>query len=271
MARSGKPIAHAIADTAAVGARWVLALDPILTRDLLAGKADALSDWAHIQQYLRFYEEHADWRSWPPFAELTMVQDPASGALVSGNLLDMLSVMNTPVRAVPSRELTSATLRGSRLTVTIHPQEYTEEQQQLITAFAAKGGKVVKGEPGFRMPPMRDGRITFDKEDYRKLEAIWPELHLAIMRKNFGVRMFNVAGTLSYLQRSPDGKRTILHLLNFTDYPVENITAFVQGKYQSARLLSPGEPPQEVTLYDAPEGTGVEIERLGLFGAVVLE
>ncbi|MBI4905448.1 MAG: hypothetical protein HY820_17575 [Acidobacteria bacterium] len=262
--------AHAIADAASVGARWVVALDSAFAKELLGGDARASADWRTIQVYLRFYETHAEWRGWPAYAELTMIQDASSGALISGNLLDMLSVMNTPVRAVPSRELSSATLRGSKLTVTIHPQEYTEEQRALIASFAANGGKVVKGDAGFRMPPMRDGRITFDKEDYRKLEAIWPELHLAIMRKNFGVRMFNVAGTLSYLQRSPDGRRTVLQLVNFTDYPVEAVTAFVQGKYKTARLLSP-DGPSEVTIYDAPEGTGVEIERLGLFGAVVLE
>jgi len=104
------------------------------------------------------------------------------------------------------------------------------------------------------------------------LEKIWPELQVAVQRKNFGVRMFNVSGTLSYLLKSPDGgSKALLHLVNYTGYPVENLTAFVQGKYKLATLHSPGVAPRKLDVYDSPEGTGVEIEQMGAAAAVVLE
>ena len=90
------------------------------------------------------------------------------------------------------------------------------------------------------------------------------------MRKNFGARLFNVTGTLTYLQASPDGRRLVLHLINYTDFPVESITAFVQGKFQSATLYQPGVSPKKLTVYDATEGTGIEIDSLGVSGAVVV-
>ena len=139
----------------------------------------------------------------------------------------------------------------------------------LMERFAAQGGKVVTGPKAWKMPATTNGRITFDKAQYKELEAIWPELHLAVQRKNFGVRMFNVTGVLSYLLR--DDTRVVLHLVNYTDYPVENITAFVQGKYRTAKFLTPDGKTHKVTIYDAPDGTAVEIENLGVCGAIVLE
>jgi hypothetical protein len=121
------------------------------------------------------------------------------------------------------------------------------------------------------MPVPGGEQITFDKQQYKELEAIWPELHLAVQRKNLGVRMFNVTGTLSYLLRGASGKPVTLELVNFTDYAVEAVTAFVQGKYRKAVLYEPGAKPRELATYEAPEGTGVEIDRLGVCAAVVLE
>lgn len=262
---------QAIADAAANAAHWVLALDSKLQRRLLDRDPAALKDWQQINTYLRFYEDHKEWRAFRPFSEVALVQDGASGALVTGNLLDMLAVMNTPVKPVQPRELTASQLDGTRLTIAIHPQAYTPEQQALITRFSEQGGKLVSGPKDWKMPEPSDGQFTFDKRQYKQLEAIWPELHLAVQRKNFGVRMFNVTGTLTYLQRSPDGKQVALHLVNYTDYPVESITAFVQGKYKRARLITPENAPRELTVYDAPEGTGVEIEKLGLCGVIILE
>lgn len=262
---------QAIADAASVGARWVITLDGEFAEALLARDEATIAEWKKIGAHLRFYEERREWRNWPPHAAATLVQDSTSGALITGNLLDMLSVMNTPVRAVPARTLTDASLAGSRLTITVHPQDYTPDQMALIRGFAAKGGKIVKGPDGFRMPDAVGERITFTKEEYSKLEAIWPELHLAVQRKNFGVRMFNVNGTLTYLQKSPDEKKRVLHLVNFTDFPVDAITAFVEGTYRKARLYTPEGPPRDLSLYSAPEGTAVEIDKVWVCGIVVLE
>jgi hypothetical protein len=181
----------------------------------------------------------------------------------------MLSVMNTPVRAVPSRELRAESIAGTKVAVTVNSAAYTAEQQALIASYARRGGKVVSGPDGWKMPDASPGRITFDKSQYKDLEAIWPELHMAVQRKNFGVRMFNVTGVLSYLLR--DDSHVVLQLINYTDYPVENITAFVQGTYSSARLVTPDGASRLLTSYQAPDGTAVEIDRLEVCAAVLLE
>jgi hypothetical protein len=262
---------QAIADAAQSGARWAIALDSRFQKRLLAREPAALASWKRIVLQSNFYADNRGWRRWQTRSQLSLLQDTDSGALITGNLLDMLAVMNTPVRAVPSRRLNASQIDGARVVVAIHPQAYTPEQKALIARFAAGGGKVVSGPDSWRMPaPDRDG-ITFDKKHYKLLEAIWPELHLAIQRKNFGARLFNVTGTLSFLLQSPDGGKALLHLVNYTDYPVEAITAFVQGKYRKATLLTAESAPRALSLYDAPEGTAVEVDKLGVSGAILLE
>ncbi len=249
-------VLQAVAEAGVMGARWVIAVNP------------TSPEWSRVLEYAAFYELHAEWRTWKPRSQLAIVQDAASGALVTGNLLDMLSVMNTPVRAVPSRELSAAALDDTRVAVTLDPRAYSEQQRALLAKF---GGRVIAGPKDWRMPLPDGERIVFDRKEYAQLEAIWPELQLAVARKNFGVRLFNVTGVLSDLRVSPDGKRTLLQLVNYTDYAVENVTAFVQGKFRRATLHAPGAAPRAVAVFDAPDGTGMEIETLGVAAAVVLE
>ncbi|MBL8174124.1 MAG: hypothetical protein JNK48_05605 [Bryobacterales bacterium] len=247
--------AQAVADAAAAGARWVLAFDAKFP----------VEEWKRVFEVVRFYEAHGEWRRMKPWAEVAIVQDEANGGLVTGSLLDMLAVMNTPVRAVPGRELSAVSMAGTKVTVTVDERAYTAAQRE---AIARHGGKVVSGPAGWKMPEVGEGRITFDRAQYKELEAIWPELHQAVQRKNFGVRMFNVAGVLTYLLR--DERGVVLEAVNYTDYAVENITAFVQGKYGSAEWVEPGSAPRKLRTYEAPDGTAVEIERVGVCGAVVL-
>jgi hypothetical protein len=268
---TGTDYLRAIADAAAVGARWVLTLDPKFFARLESGDTGARADWVRIQEHLRFYERHRDWREWRTWSELALLQDIESGALVTGNLMDMLAVMNTPVRAMPSRALNGAALDGTKVAIVVNPQAYTQAQQELIRRFAESGGKVVTGPPGWKMPVPEGAKITFDREHYKAIEAIWPELHSAVNRKNFAARLFNVSGTLSYLQFSPERKRALLNLVNYTDYPVDSITAFVQGRYRRATLYAPGQEPVRLNVYDAPEGTGVEITAVASCAAILLE
>ncbi len=69
----------------------------------------------------------------------------------------------------------------------------------------------------------------------------------------------------------PDGRQHVLHLVNFTSYPAENITVHLAEKYGRARLFSPEAPPSELKLEETEEGAGVEIERVATCAALLLE
>jgi len=262
---------QAIGDAAIVGARWVVALDADFEKRLLEREEAAIKDWKRIGDHLRFFEEHKEWRTFEPFAQLAIVQDVDSGGLISGGILDMITVKHTPVRPVPGRKLDDGKMAGSKMAVNVDPAALPDSQKEVLRRFTRGGGTLLTAPPGWRFPPQRANQITLDKEDIEKLDTIWKEVNSMTGRRNLGARLFNVASMLSNLSGPAAGKPLVLQLVNYSDYPVENITAHVIGNFTKAQLLEPGAPPRKVNVYENEEGTGIEIDKVSSLAAVVLE
>ena len=90
-------------------------------------------------------------------------------------------------------------------------------------------------------------------------------------RRNLGARLFNVSSMLSNLLQSSDGKKTVLHLVNYSDFPAEAVTVHLLGKFQSAKLYSPDSPVKTIPVYNNEEGTGIDIDKIGVSATLVLE
>jgi hypothetical protein len=262
---------QAIADAAIAGARWVLAFDGDFTRRLLEGEAMALRDWKRIAAELRYFESHREWAGLASAGQLALVEDTGSGALMSGGVLDMIAAKHTPVRPVPGSKLSDDRMKGAKLAVNVDPAGLNAEQKEVLRRFARAGGTLLSGPPGWNFPSASGDAITLSKEDTDKLDGIWREMNAVTGRRNLGVRLFNVSSMLSNLLAAPDGKQVVLHLVNYSNYPVEAITAHVLGSFQKAALYRPEGPPQPLKPFPVEEGTGVEIDRLAVVGTVVLE
>jgi len=75
---------------------------------------------------------------------------------------------------------------------------------------------------------------------------------------------------LSNLKMVPGEKRLVLHLLNYTDYPVESISIHMRDKFKSARLLTPdGEMKADV--YDVDDATGIDIAKVTDAAILIVE
>jgi hypothetical protein len=253
----------AIADAAVAGARWVLALDPDFTRRLLAREPRALTDWQTLAAALRFFETHRPWTRLPPAGTLAVVQDTASGALISGGLLDMIGARHTPARPIPTRLLDAAQLAGARVIVNIEPSSVPETRRPLLTGFETAGNTVIAPPDEFRFPAMPGFQLSLDKldkSDHDQLDALWQRITRAIGRRNLGARVFNAPGVLSHLVGESEGNRRVLFLVNYTDYQAESITVWLPGRFTKARLHLPGGQIQELEPYRVEEGWGVDIE-----------
>jgi hypothetical protein len=261
----------AIGDAGMTGARWVLDFDDEFARGLTKGDASALKNWALIVQHVKFYEDHKEWREFSMRSTLALVEDPASGALISGGVLDMMATKHTPVRPVPARTLDGKSLVHSTMAVNVDPELLTANQKEALKTFTKAGGTLLTGPPGWRFPSLRADQITLDKKDLETLDSIWKELNTLTGRDNLGARLFNVGSMLSNLLESPDGKQVVLQLVNYSDYDVADITVHVLGKFKRAKLLRPGTGPQTLEVYDVEEGTGVDVPALGALGTLILE
>lgn len=261
---------QAIADAGAAGAQWVISLDEDFAQRLQAGDSSALRDWRRIVEVAKHFDSHPEWRSLAAAGQFAVVLDATAGAFVSGGVLDMVATRHTPVRPVPLSRLSGDRLEGAKVAVNIDPEVLTEEQKQILRRFAASGGTLLNAPPGWRFSTPA-GALTLSKEDLEKLDSIWREVNSVTGRRNFGARLFNVSSMLSNLVAPAGGKQLVLHLVNYSNYPVEDITAHLLGKYSKATLYAPGAPPTALTMYPVEEGTGLEIPRLGVTGTVVIE
>ncbi len=260
---------QAIGDAAMTGARWVVSIDADFQKRLLTGDARALADWKRMMQALAFYEQHKDWRTAQAAGKLALIEDATSGALLSGGVLDMIAVKHTPVRAIPNPNLSGKAMAGSNMAVNVDPESLTDAQKEALKAFTRAGGTLLTGPPGWKFPVPRPGQITLEKADLEKLDQIWKELNAMTGRRNLGVRLFNVSSMLSNLVETHDGT-VVLHLINYSDFPVENVTVHVLGQYKAATLFRPDGPPSTIQGYEVEDGTGFDIDQIGALGALVL-
>jgi hypothetical protein len=262
---------QAIGDAHMSGGRWVLAFEEDFWRRLLARNGKALEGWKRINGLLAFLETHKEWRAWRPAGQMAVIQDIPSGVLLSGGVLDMVVVKHTPVRPVPYGRISADSFEGAKLAVNVDPAALNEAQKAVVKGFTSGGGTVLSAPPGWRFPPLRPGQITLDKQDVGKLDEIWRELNWVTGRRNLGARLFNVSSMLSNLLTSPDGKRLLLYLVNYSNYPAEAVTVHLLGKWNAAVLHAPGVKPAVLAPYAVEEGTGIDVEFVNSVAALVIE
>ena len=269
---TGERYLAAISDAAMAGARWIVALDSDFTARL--GRADpaAVKDWRAMGRVLEFFESHGAWRTLQPYGKLAVVQDH-DDALLSGGILDMIAAKHTPIRAIPGQRLTADSLEGTSMAVDVDANALTPAQREILKNFARAGNTVLTAPPGWKgQSALAGDQITLDKAELDRLNDIWHDVQTMTNRKNLGVRLFNVSSMLSNLLATGDGKQVVVELVNYSEYPIENITVQLLGTFKHAQLLTPGSAPKNLEVYATDEGgTGVDIDRIGECGALLLE
>jgi len=262
----------AISDAEMAGARWVVALDDDFSVRLERGDPAAIKDWRAMAQVLQFFEGHAEWRALEPYGKLAVVQD-REDALLSGGILDMIGAKHTPLRAIPGQRLTPDALQGATMAVDVDADALTPEQREMLKSFARAGNTVLTAPPGWKgQSAMKDDQITLDKAELDRLNDIWHDVQTMTGRKNLGARLFNVASMLSNVLSTPDGKQVVVELVNYSSYPIDNITVQVLGTFKHAHLLTPDGAEKNLEVYVTDEGgTGVDIEKVSACATVRLD
>lgn len=261
---------QAVADAAMAGARWVVTLDSAYWALLRRREPKALEGWGKIQSVLRFYEENREARQWADHSGLAVLQDAASGALISGSILDMIAAKHIPATIVTPAGLLREKPDDVRLLLNIDPAALSEQQREAVRAVARRGATVLSGPPAWKLALPPPETITFTEAAIKQLDEIWREINGVIGRRNFAVRLFGAPSTLSNLKAAPGHSRMALFLVNYSDYPVEAITLQLLGKFQSAELLTPRQR-RKLEIYDIEDGVGVDLDKLEDVAILLLE
>jgi hypothetical protein len=263
---------QAIADAESAGAHWVIALDEDTSQRLLSGDAKALDLWRKMGELLRFYASHPEWRAMRPFSTLALLEDANSGAYLAGGIMDMLAAKHTTVRPVALRSMQPASMANATLAVNVDPAALTPTQQDALRAWTRAGNTLLTAPPGWKMPMPDDPKqISLNREQIARLGDIWRELNSLIGSRNPGGKVYNAPGAISNVIAAAVGRPVVVHLVNYTNYPMEDVTVRFTGRFSSAKLLAPGQPARDLEIFEEDGVTEITIPRFAVVAAVVME
>jgi hypothetical protein len=262
---------QAVADSAMSGARWVVAFDSDFVARLHDREEQAMADWRAINEVLLYFEQHPEWRVMREYGKLVLVQDPANGGLVSGGILDMIAVKRMPLRVVPRQLLTAEALKGASVVVNVDGGALTAEQDRVLHEFARSGGTVLTRPTGWREEGARRNSFTLDKPSLDRLTDLGDEVNSLISPSSFGVRLYNASSMLSNAMVSSDGKTIVVHLVNYSDYPVENVTLMFPSDHRNVTIIAPEGSGRIQDVFQTPDGSGVGVEKVYVCAVIKLE
>lgn len=184
----------------------------------------------------------------------------------------MIGARHTPVLLVPPERLRPEMLTGATMAVDVDAQSLTPEQREVLKAFTRAGGTLLTGPSDWKEgAATQPDQITLDDKQTKRLDDVWHDINSMIGRGNLGVRLFNVSSMLSNLLVSSDGKQELVHLVNYSNYPVESVTVHALGEFHHAYLYTPEAPEKKLEVYKVDEGTGIDIDRVNTSATVRLE
>ena len=276
---SAERYTRAVADAAIAGGRWMVAPDDTLRVGLFRKQAAALETWRRVAGYLKFYEDHAQWREFTPAGLLGVVLDNASrDPDMADEYRNLVARRQVPYRLIERSRLAPESLRGLAAVLAVDLASPTGAERKLLRGFAEAGGLVVVGHGwGGEVPsgqPYAEiatgkGRVAVYADDQPDAEAVSKDL-LDLM-DDPGVRVFNMPSVLTYASQASDGKQLLVQLLNYADYPGQAMTVQAEGGFRTARLYTPEYGAAELTVKQVSGKSEVSIPRLVAAGALLLE
>jgi len=272
---------RAIADAAVAGGRWVISPDPALIAGLWRKRPEALALWRRVASFLRFFEEHADWRAFEPAGPLGIVYDRAGpNAEVSAEILNLVARRRIPYRVIPRRFFDSDSVRNLSAILATDLAPPTGQEREFLRQFAEQGGLVVAGPSWSSTPPTGadhvvsaagKGRVVVYAGDPPDLEAVSRNMLSLLGRNNIGIRLFNAPSVLCGVSSADSGRQLLVQLTNYASTPSEALTVRVTGDYRAARLFAPEAAPADMIPEKLEGAVQVRIRRIPVYAALLLE
>ncbi len=274
--------ARCLADSAVAGGRWIVALDDDLRTGLFRKDPDALATWRNVGDYLKFAEDHAEWRSFAPYGNLGIILDTADHSPeYSNEYLNLVARRQVPYRVIERSQLSPALLASFQAILAADLAPPSEPERKMLQAFAQQGGLIVAG-PSWGDPPkdnvyaevsLGKGRVVVYKDDPPDPEIVARDMLDLLEPEVMGLTAFNVPSVLTYASVSDSGKSALIQLLNYATTPFNSkITLRFNGSFKTAHLFTPEKAPLELEVRVMNDSrTEVTVPGLEIWGALLLE
>lgn len=280
----------ALDEAYAYGARRPLWLADSHAEALAAGATAAVSGWERIMQTVRWQEARRAWAAWPAFARLLVVSDYSGpNEYNASEVLNLSARRNLAFQPVETAQFQPALLQGRRAVLYVDPQPFPAAMAAALRKFVEAGGLLLcMKEPAAALTGLRPsretharfnlfelgkGRVALSKAEWEDQYILAQDTHLMMSRRYDAVRLFN-AGSLTYFHTaSPDGKRWLVHLLNYTGRgAAHQVSLQTWQKVSSASFHTPESAQPRVLPIQRETGQQeVYLPSFGVYCAVELE
>jgi hypothetical protein len=276
---------RAIADTGIWGGRWVVSLDSDLRGGLARSDTKALASWKAIAGAVAFFERHRAWTSLEPLGVVGVVSDFAGpNELTNQEILNLLGRRNLAYRIIEKSAAATASLAGFHALINVDEGAPAPALRRRLLAFVERGGLLMvggawgpEGKPAGMNHPRVDvcrlgkGQIAICKSSPPDPFMIARDVHMLLGRTYDVARFFNLSAYLSYCTASPGQTQELVQIVSFAIRFANDATAWVPGKYASARLWSlDSAGPSTVEMVSENGGTSLYLPPVPVYAGIEL-
>lgn len=278
----------AVADAAAHGGRWILALSDALAAGISGRQPEALETWDRLISTFRFFEEHKGWSALRPEATLGVISDFSGGnEFFSHELLNLSSRANLQYRILTKSRLSAASFRGLKAVIYTDAEPPVPDIQRQVLEFIRSGGLLITGPnwgelpgktvaadyyPEYYRRSLGRGRIAVAKAGFEDPYLTVNDAVLLISHRHDLLRFWNGGAVGGCYTMDKDRKRAVVHLLFYSTSRGSTPTVRVAGRYRSARLWTLNQAtPQNLEMQSQPDAMELYLPQVSQYAAVELE
>lgn len=280
----------ALAEAWAYGARRPVWLAPQAAEGVAAGNPAARQMWEQVKRTVAWTEARLGWKSWRPFARLLIMSDYSGlNEYTATETLILAARRNLAFLPCETARFDAAKLAGMRAVLYVDDAPLPPRTVQALEQFMRGGGLVLalnkpaaafKGvkplgdpHPRFDLYAVGKGRLAVSKGDYDDPYLLAQDTHLLMSRRHDAVRLFNAGSIQWFHLASPDGKRWLINLVNYSRWGSANqVSLQTWQAIKGARIHSP--ETAEPAALEIDKETGhfeVHLPRFAVHASVELE
>jgi hypothetical protein len=247
----------AVCDAEVTGGRWVISFDESVRAGLLADNPAAREILDRAGAAIRFFDKHADWRTFRSLGVLGVVSDFTGDNFdMSGEILNGAARGNLQYRVIWKSQAAAQSFSGLKAILYADKEAPEASLRKKMMDFAEQGGLLIAGpkwgsegtpaDPGFdtqfAVRTYGKGRLAVAKDELGDPFQVAADTQFLVSHANDLVKVYNAASVGSTIVvGSPDSKRELVHVLEFAaGWSGGPRTVWVRKKYRGASLWSIG-------------------------------
>jgi hypothetical protein len=283
-----EPYQLGVADAAACGGRWMIALEDRLAEGLAAQEPGTIEIWRRLMRAAGFFATRQEWAGLAPEAVIGVVSDFAGdNEFFSQEVLNLLARTNQQYRILPKGAAAGASLSGLRVVLYTDNQAPDAALRRNILAFVESGGTLITGpkwgppegtlqtagaHPRYALRTLGKGKAAVARKDFDDPYLVANDAVVLMSHRYELLRFWNPGAVAAQLSAAPGHLRALAQLVFFAAAREGDPSVRIAGRYRSGRLWTLDRPdPQRLEIETQKDAVEVHLPPVSVYAAIELE